>query len=244
QIAGRPYQREAVGRVTEALEHNRRKMLLVMATGTGKTRVSIGITDLLRKHNWVKNVLFLADRKALLNQAGNAFKTHLPNSNPLNITKVKDDSKSRFILSTYPTMMNLIDETKDGERRFTPGHFDLIIIDEAHRSIYHKYRAIFHYFDSLLLGLTATPKDEVGRNTYQMFELEDGVPTYAYELKEAVADGFLVPPKQKEASTRFLEEGITYSKLSEEEKEEYEVKFYDPETGEIPDHIDAPALNS
>lgn len=244
QIAGRPYQQEAIQRVAEDLESNKRKLLLVMATGTGKTRVSIAITDMLRKHNWIKNVLFLADRTALLNQAGNAFKAHLPNSNPLDITKVKDDTQSRLILSTYPTMMNIIDETNEGERRFSPGYFDLIIIDEAHRSIYHKYRAIFQYFDSFILGLTATPKDEVDRNTYGMFDVEQGVPTYAYELNEGVADGFLVPPRQKEAGTKFLEEGITYSDLSEEEQEEYEVKFYDPETGEIPEKIDAPALNA
>ena len=243
KIAGRPYQLEAIQHVTEELESNKRKLLLVMATGTGKTRVAIAITDLLRKHNWIKNVLFLADRKALLNQAGNAFKTHLPNSNPLDITKVKDDTQSRLILSTHKTMMNIIDETKEGERRFTPGHFDLIIIDEAHRSIYHKYRAIFEYFDSYLLGLTATPKDEVDRNTYGMFDVEPGVPTFAYELKEAVTDGYLAPPKQLEAEIKFITQGIKYSELSPEEQEEYEVMFYNPETGEIPEEIDASALN-
>jgi type I restriction enzyme R subunit len=245
QIAGRYYQQEAIQSVTEELEQNKRKLLLVMATGTGKTRVSIAITDLLRKHNWAKNVLFLADRNALLSQAANAFKTHLPNSNPLDITKVDDDDEqSRLVMSTYPTMMNIIDETNEGERRFTPGHFDLIIIDEAHRSIYHKYRAIFQYFDSLLLGLTATPKDEIDRNTYGMFDVEQGVPTYAYELSEGVADEFLRGPKQKEVELKFMTEGITYSELSEEEQEEYEVKFYDPETGEVPEHIDASALNT
>ena len=145
-----------------------------MATGAGKTRTVIALCDLLMRCNWVKRVLFLADRVALVNQAMNAFKGHLPDSSPVNLVTEKD-AEGRVFVSTYPTMMGLIDETRDGQRRFGAGHFDLVIIDEAHRSVFQKYRAIFDYFDSLLVGLTATPKDEVDRNTYGLFDLETGV---------------------------------------------------------------------
>ena len=171
-IVERYYQHEAIRRVGEDFQRRKlRKALLVMATGTGKTRTVIALIELLQKCNWIKRVLFLADRTALLTQAGNAFKEHLPNSSPVNITKIKDDTTSRIVLSTYPTMMNCIDEAKGDNKRFSPGHFDLIVIDEAHRSVYQKFRAIFEYFDALLLGLTATPRSEVDRNTYQLFEL-------------------------------------------------------------------------
>ena len=165
-----------------------------MATGAGKTRTVIALADLLMRCNWVKRVLFLADRVALVNQAVKAFKAHLPTAAPVNLVTEKT-TEGRVYVSTYPTMMGLIDETEDGQRRFGAGHFDLIVIDEAHRSVYQKYRAIFEYFDSLLVGLTATPKDEMDRNTYNMFELETGVPTDAYGLEDAVRDGYLVPPK-------------------------------------------------
>ena len=143
--------------------------------------------------NWAKRILFLADRIALVNQAVGAFKTHLPSSSPVNLVTERD-GEGRVYVSTYPTMMGLINEMRDGRRRFGPGHFDLIVIDEAHRSVYQKYRAIFDYFDSLLVGLTATPKDEIDINTYQLFDLERGVPTDAYHLDDAIKDGFLVPP--------------------------------------------------
>src|SRR5258706_8793597 len=164
-----------------------------MATGAGKTRTVIALCDLLMRCNWVKRVLFLADRVALVNQAVNAFKKHLPESSPVNLVTEKN-TEGRVFVSTYPTMMGLIDETKEGQRRFGVGHFDLIIIDEAHRSVYQKYRAIFEYFDSLLVGLTATPKDEIDFNTYGLFDLERGVPTDAYPLEDAVNDGSPVPP--------------------------------------------------
>ena len=244
-IVERYYQIEAIRRVGEDFQKRRlRKALLVMATGTGKTRTVIALIELLQKCNWVKRVLFLADRNALLNQAGNAFKEHLPHSSPVDITKIKDDTTSRIVLSTYPTMMNCIDETKGGNKRFSPGHFDLIVIDEAHRSVYQKYRAIFAYFDSLLLGLTATPRSEVDRNTYQLFELEKGVPTYYYELGQAVADAFLVPPRAHSVPLKFQREGVKYDELSDDEKAEYEEKFWDEETGDMPEKIEPPALNN
>ena len=164
-------------------------------------------------------MLFLADRVALVNQAVNAFKKHLPDASPVNLVTEKD-KEGRVFVSTYPTMMGLIEEARDGQRRFGVGHFDLVIIDEAHRSVYQKYGAIFEYFDSLLLGLTATPKDEVDRNTYRLFDLEDGVPTDNYTLDEAVRDGFLVPPKAVSVPLRFQREGISYNELSEEERED------------------------
>ena len=194
-IVERYYQTRAIRRIAESFEvDNTRKALVVMATGAGKTRTVIALTDLLMRCNWVKRVLFLADRLALVNQAVKAFKLHLPDSSPVNLVTEKD-TEGRVYLSTYPTMMGLIDESADGLRRFGVGYFDLIVIDEAHRSVYQKYRAIFEYFDSLLVGLTATPKDELDRNTYDLFDLENGVPTDAYSLDEAVKDHYLVPPR-------------------------------------------------
>ena len=241
-IVERYYQTRAIRRIGEAFEKDRdRKALLVMATGAGKTRTVIALCDLLMRCNWVKRVLFLADRVALVTQAVNAFKKHLPESSPVNLVTEKD-TEGRVFVSTYPTMMGLIDETRDGQRRFGVGHFDLIIIDEAHRSVFQKYRAIFDYFDSFLVGLTATPKDEVDRNTYSLFDLEDGVPTDAYPLEDAVSDKFLVPPKAVSVPLKFQREGIKYDELSEEEKEEWEAKDWD-EDGNIPDRVEADAVN-
>lgn len=243
EISGRPYQEEAIKRICEDFESKKRKALVVMATGTGKTRAVISLVDVLQRNNWIKRVLFLADRNALLNQAKNAFKKHLPNSSTVDITEDKNDTTSRVILSTYHTMMNLIDTTKAESKVFGVGHFDLIIVDEAHRSVYRKFKAIFDYFDALMIGLTATPKNEVDKNTYELFELEEGVPTYYYELTEAVKQGYLVPYKSYEVPIKFLQKGIKYKDLPEEEKEEYEVLFYDDETGSIPDQIEAAKLN-
>lgn len=242
-IAGRYYQKLAIQSVLEQFAQKNRKSLLVMATGSGKTRTSIALVEILMQHNWVKNVLFLADRTALLNQAKNAFNDLLPQATTVNITQDKEDSTSRIVFSTYPTMMNVIDEAqKDGQKRFGIGHFDLIIIDEAHRSVYHKYRAIFEYFDSMIFGLTATPKSEIDRNTYELFALEDHNPTYAYELEQAVADNFLVPPKQISVPTKFLTEGLAYDQLTEEERQEYEMTFEDEE-GQLPLMISSSNFN-
>ncbi len=243
-IAGRYYQTEAIKRVCEHLSNHERKALMVMATGTGKTRVSIALVELLMKNNWIKNVLFLADRTALLKQAKKAFNEYLPNATTVNIVEEKEDDTSRVVFSTYPTMMNSIDEAKnDSEKRFGVGHFDLIIIDEAHRSVYLKYKAIFEYFDAMLIGLTATPKADVDKNTYELFGLQDDNPTFAYELDQAVKDKYLVPPKEVSVPMKFLRQGLKYSELSEEEKTEYEAKFGDPETGELPEAIDPPDFN-
>jgi type I restriction enzyme R subunit len=186
-------------------------------------------------------VLFLADRIALVNQAINAFKKHLPDSSPVNLVTDRDE-EGRMFVSTYPTMMGLIDEATDGQRRFGVGHFDVVIIDEAHRSVYQKYRAIFDYFDSLLVGLTATPKDEIDRNTYGLFDLERGVPTDTYGLDDAVRDGFLVPAEAVSVPLHFQREGITYAELSDDEKEEWDALEWD-ETGQIPAQIEPEAVN-
>ncbi|MFC1523823.1 DEAD/DEAH box helicase family protein [Thermodesulfobacteriota bacterium] len=245
QIVNRYYQVEAIRRVMEHYGNDKaRKALTVMATGSGKTRTAVAAVEILTKANWVRRVLFLADRNALVRQAKNAFNAHLPHASLTNLVEEKEDDSSRIVFSTYPTMMNCIDDArKDGRKRFGVGYFDLIIIDEAHRSVYQKYGAIFDYFDAMLLGLTATPKADVGRNTYRLFDLENNVPTYAYELEQAVADGFLVPPRPISVPLKFQRTGVRYDELSEEEKEEYEATFRDEETGEIPDHISPGALN-
>lgn len=195
-IAGRYYQENAIRHVAETFSRGARGALLVMATGSGKTRVSIAAVELLMKGNWVKRVLFLADRTALVKQAKRNFNEHLPNASLVNLVEEKEGTDARIVFSTYPTIMNAIDGVRndDDNRIFGVGHFDLIIIDEAHRSVYQKYRAIFEYFDALILGLTATPKAEIDHNTYQLFGLEDHMPTFAYELDQAVKDGYLVPP--------------------------------------------------
>ncbi len=242
EIVERFYQTRCIRRIAEAFERDRdRKALVAMATGAGKTRTVIALCDLLMRCNWVKRVLFLADRVALVNQAVNAFKRHLPDSSPVNLVTEKD-AEGRVFVSTYPTMMGLIDETRDGQRRFGAGHFDLVIIDEAHRSVFQKYRAIFDYFDSLLVGLTATPKDEVDRNTYRLFDLENGVPTDAYPLEEAVRDKFLVPPKAVSVPLKFQREGIKYNELSEDEKDQWDALEWDEEGG-VPDRVEAEAVN-
>jgi len=191
--------------------------------------------------NWVRRVLFLADRVALVNQAVGAFKKFLPSASPVNLVTEKE-AQGRVYVSTYPTMMGMIDAAADGVRRFGPGHFDLVVIDEAHRSVYRKYGAIFDYFDSLLVGLTATPKDEIDRDTYRLFDLQRGVPTDAYPLDEAVKDGFLVPPKAVSVPLKFQREGITYDDLSEDEKERWDAIEWDEE-GNVPAQIEAAAVN-
>ena len=244
-IVERYYQKRAIGSIFEQFTQARRKALLVMATGTGKTRTAIALVDALQRAGWVKRALFLADRVSLVNQAVNAFKAHLPESSPVNLVTEKD-TDGRVYVCTYPTMLNLIDQSDGGTARFGVGHFDLVVIDEAHRSVYQKYGAIFEYFDSLLVGLTATPREEVDRNTYDLFELEPGVPTDAYELETAVADGFLVPPQVQKVDLKFPREGIDYDALSEDEKAQWESLDWgdDVEPGLLPTSVNATAINN
>ena len=244
-IAGRYYQKGAVRAVCDSLDRkNRRRALLVMATGSGKTRTVIALVDILLRHNWVKNVLFLADRNSLVTQAKRSFVNLLENLSVTNLCEEKDNFTARCVFSTYQTMMNCIDTVADeaGKKLFTCGHFDLLICDEAHRSIYNKYQDIFTYFDAPLVGLTATPKDEIDKNTYEVFQLENGVPTYGYDLAQAVQDGYLVDYRVAETKLKFLEEGIAYDDLPPEEQAAYEETFLD-ENGDWPDRIGAGKLN-
>lgn len=244
KITDRYYQIEAIRAVCEHFEEGFRKALIVMATGTGKTRTASSLTDILSRGGYITNILFLADRTALVKQAKDDFKNYLPDMSLCNLCTSKDDKTARIVFSTYPTILNAIDstKTKDGIPLFSPAHFDLIITDESHRSIFKKYRAIFEYFDALMVGLTATPKTDVDRNTYDFFEVENGVPTYAYDYETAVyTDHYLVPYYNYEVKTKFLEEGITYDDLSEADKERYEDDF--AEDDYIPDFIPSAALN-
>jgi type I restriction enzyme, R subunit len=242
-IVERPYQHRAIRHISEAFERDcQRDALIVMATGAGKTRTVIALIDVLMRAGWVKRALFLADRIALVNQTVGAFKTHLPNATTVNLVTEKE-AEGRVYVSTYPTMMGHIGAAQTGlERRFGPGFFDLVVIDEAHRSVYQKYRAIFTYFDSLLVGLTATPKDEVDRNTYELFNLEPGVPTDVYTLDEAVAERFLVPPRAVTVPLKFPLQGIHYEDLSEAEQEQWEEQDWGDEE-EIPHEVAPDAVN-
>ncbi len=242
-IAGRYYQQRAIRAICESLEQGLLKALLVQATGTGKTRTAISLTDVLTRCNWVKRVLFLADRTSLVLQAERAFRRFLPDCSPVNLVTNRG-GEGRVFLSTYPTMMNLIDaEDSRGVKRFGVGHFDLVIIDEAHRSVYQKYGAIFAYFDSLLSGLTATPREEIDRNTYELFDREIGLPTDEYGLDQAVADGFLVPFRPISVPLRFPREGISYAALSDEEKAQWDLLDWE-ENVQNSGQVDSGAINA
>ena len=245
-ITNRPYQKEAVITACEEIENHHRKLLIVQATGTGKTRVSISLVDVLLKHNYVKNILFLADRTALVRQAMRNYVDLLPNLTCCNLTENKEDPQQcRMIFSTYPTIMNAIDSNrlKDGRRLFTPGHFDLIILDEAHRSIYNKYQDIFQYFDGMLLGLTATPKSEIDKDTYGVFDLEKGNPTFAYELEQAVEEGYLVNYTTLEYKDAIMENGVHYDELSDEDKKHFEDTFAEDPTISVTKNVPNTAVN-
>src|SRR5699024_10826447 len=197
--------------------------------------------DLLNRAGWIKRVLFLADRTALVNQAVGAFKQHLPSTPVVNLTEEKN-TEARVYVSTYQTMMGLINDAPDEVRKFGPGYFDLVVIDEAHRSVYQKFGAIFTYFDALLVGLTATPKDEIDRNTYRLFHLEDGVPTDVYSLDEAIQEGYLVGPTTIDVPLKFPREGIKYDQLSEEDQEAWDLTDWDEEEAP-PDEIAPDEVN-
>ncbi|HKK44260.1 MAG TPA: DEAD/DEAH box helicase family protein, partial [Balneolaceae bacterium] len=243
-ITGRYYQVAAIRRVGERFDEGQRRALLVMATGTGKTRTAISITDMLLRKKWAKRVLFLADRNALVKQAYHNYAMHLPEVPIVNLVEEKNDDAARVVFSTYPTMLNQVENLEEGKRKFDPGHFDLVIIDEAHRSVYNKYQAIFDYFDALLLGLTATPKEDVDHDTYDLFNTEQGNPTYAYGLEKAVQDGFLVPPKKVKVHGNLLTHGVTYSELSEEEKKVYDDLIRDTDLESGPGYVDPQKLNA
>lgn len=246
-ITDRYYQKAAIRAVCENVEKGLRSSLLVMATGTGKTRVAASLTDVLSRGGYVTNVLFLADRKALVRQAKAAFMEYLGSTNYTycNLVENKDDKNARMVFSTYPTMLNAINEEKkkDGKKLFSEAHFDLVIIDEAHRSIYNKYAALFEYFDAYIVGLTATPKNMDAASTYSFFKCPPKLPTYAYEYETARdVDHYLVPYYNIEVSTQIMQEGVHYDDLSEDEQEAYENEFVD-EDGNMPEYQPPQKIN-
>lgn len=255
EIAGRPYQMAAIEAVCKNIDAKHMRSLLVMATGTGKTRVSAALVDVLSRAGLVTNVLFLADRVELVRQAKSSFGEHLKNQSLCNLCEDKGGAAdSRIVFSTYQTMINAIDSMRDpnGGAVFGVAHFDLIIIDEAHRSIFNKYGEIFKYFDGIMVGLTATPAQDVDRNTFDFFHVAEGTPTYEYDYSQALRDGFLVPFYSIEGHTKFIDEGITYDQLSDEDKERYEEDFgsepadddEDREANDLPSHISASQMNT
>lgn len=205
-IVDRPYQVEAIKRVTEALAQSRRKFLLVMATGTGKTRTVIALIDLLMRAKWVQRVLFLADRRELVRQALGDFKEHMPNETRARVESGEIDDTARIHVATYPSMMQVY-------QTLSPGYYDLIVADESHRSIYNRYKALFDYFDALHLGLTATPTDYIDHNTFQLFECPAGLPTFYYGYDTAIAEEYLANYRVLDAQTSFQIEGIKAEQL-------------------------------
>lgn len=233
EISDRYYQKRAIKYMCEWFNTRHRRGLLVMATGTGKTRTAISLVDVLQRNNWVKNTLFLADRTSLVSQAFRNFAKLLPSTS---ITQLNDNSEidfnARITFSTYQTMINYVNTD---DKPFSVGRFDLIIIDEAHRSVFGKYGDIFRYFDSLLVGLTATPREQVDKSTYELLNLEGGEPTDSYEYETAVKDGYLVDYTGLIRGSKVVNEGIKYDDLSDDEKEqlekvwEYEQATKDPD---------------
>ena len=219
-IAGRPYQKMALTRMCERFNARHRRGLVVMATGTGKTRVSVALVDILARNGWIKNVLFLADRTALVKQAKGVYSKLLPDMTVCELSEggnADKDMNARLMFSTYQTMINYIDaEDKD----FSSGRFDLIIVDEAHRSIFNRYASIFAYFDSLLVGFTATPRDEVGSSTYSIFECESGEPTFDYPLEDAIREHYLVGYEVINRHSRIMTQGIKREELDEDQLEQ------------------------
>jgi len=209
-IAGRDYQNEAIRRVTEGMEQAKRSFLLAMATGTGKTRTTIALADVILRAKRAQRILFLADRRELVRQAMSEFKNHLPNESLARI-EAGETSGARIQFSTYPSMMQVYE-------RLSVGYYDLIIADESHRSIYQRYKAIFDHFDAIRLGLTATPTDYIDHNTFELFECEDDIPSYYYGYDHAVADGNLVNYRVLDAQTNFQIKGIQGDALPEQFK--------------------------
>lgn len=219
KIAGRIYQIQSIRAVMEAIEKRKRKFLLVMATGTGKTRTCIALVDALMRAGWAERVLFLVDRIALRDQTLEAFKEHLPNEPRWPKQGEKEIATDRRIyVSTYPTMLNII---RNEEKSLSPHFFDLIVVDESHRSIYNTYQEILDYFNTITLGLTATPTDVIDHNTFQLFECEDGVPTFAYSYEEAVnhIPPFLSNFQVMKIKTKFQGEGINKRTISLEDQQ-------------------------
>lgn len=229
EICGRYYQKEAIAEVIEHMKSKNTRSLIVLATGTGKTRVSCALSDIFLRNNYVKRILFLADRKNLVRQAKEeTFEKFLSQISMATIVDGKregDESKARIVFSTYQSMLSII---KDIEKcPYGIGYFDLIIVDEAHRSLFNKYSEIFSYFDALMIGLTATPRNDIHKSTYKVFQLETDMPNYEYDLVKGVKDGYLTYYRALDRTPEILKNGITWDQLTDEEKEEYEYLFDD-----------------
>ena len=238
EICGRYYQQDAIAEILKHLGTKHSRSLIVLATGTGKTRVSCAISDIFIRNNFVKRILFLADRKNLVIQAKEeTFEKFLPEVPMATIVEGKREgaSDARIVFSTYQSMISIIKDTSNCP--FGIGHFDLIIVDEAHRSLFNKYAEIFHYFDALMIGLTATPRNDIHKSTYKVFNLDDETPNYEYDVVKGVKDGYLTYFRALDRTPDILKDGLTYSELSDEEKEEYEDVFAD-EDGTIPEKIE------
>ncbi|MBE6521846.1 MAG: DEAD/DEAH box helicase [Thermoplasmata archaeon] len=238
-IAGRPYQIQAIKHVKRQYSEGRRKNLLIMATGSGKTRVAASISDIFLNYGWAKNVLFFADRKKLVTQAYGTFDSNLHSYDP---TMVYGDNpspnyKSRIVISTYPSMASLLNRDGATGRIYSPGHFQLVILDEVHRSVYEKYRAVFEYFDAYVLGLTATPRNSLDEiSTFELFDIDDRSSVYEYSYDEGVKQGVLKPFNLTDVDMKFNREGIRFSDLTLQEQERFKYEFMD-ENGIVPDFI-------
>jgi len=225
EIVDRMYQIEAIKQICECFDGKRRKALMVLATGTGKTRVAIALCDLLVRAHWVKRILFLCDRRELRKQANKVFGEFMDDEPRTYVTaKTDKDRKKTIYLATYPAMMKCF-------QNFDAGFFDLVIADESHRSIYNRYRDLFLYFDALQVGLTATPVSKIQRNTFLMFDCEEGNPTAHYSYNEAISDSppYLVPFHVTKHTTKFLRQGIRYADMTPEEQVQVEEQVEDPE---------------
>ena len=238
-ICGRYYQKDAIDEVLKYMGAKHSRSLIVLATGTGKTRVSCALSDIFIRNNFVKRVLFLADRKNLVKQAKeDTFEKFLPNVPMASIVEGKkegDESKARIVFSTYQSMLSIIKDLSTCP--YGIGHFDLIIVDEAHRSLFNKYAEIFTYFDALMIGLTATPRNDIHKSTYRVFDLDKEAPNYEYDLVKGVKDGYLTYYRALDRTPDILKNGVTYQELNDEEKEEYEELFTE-EDGTLPEKIE------
>lgn len=244
EICDRYYQKDAIQEVINHLTKKNSRSLIVLATGTGKTRVSCALSDIFIRNNYVKRILFLADRKNLVRQAKeDAFDKLISGASTTLIAdgvREGEESKARIVFSTYQSMISIIKDTT--KCPYGVGHFDLIIIDEAHRSLFNKYADIFKYFDALMIGLTATPRDDVGKNTYQVFNLQSETPNYEYDLLKGVQDGYLNYYRALDRTPNILKNGLVYETLSDDEKEQYEEKFSDEDF--VPEKIEGKHFHS
>lgn len=237
-ICGRYYQMDAIAEIIKNLQNKRSRSLIVLATGTGKTRTACGLSDILIRNNFVKRILFLADRKNLVTQAKEeTFDKYLPSVPMATIIEGKRDGSeaARIVFSTYQSMLSIIKDVTTSP--FGVGHFDLIIVDEAHRSLFNKYAEIFDYFDSLMIGLTATPRNDIHKSTFKVFNIDTDSPNYEYDLQKAVKDGYLVYYRALDRTPDILKNGVTYDELDDEDKEQYEELFTE-EDGTLPDKIE------